>query len=552
MLSHAPTEGQRIEIAQGPRLGVRKRGSASRRRPAGSNARLSGRLTYAIEPRILGFRKGIGIMTYPSGAGGGALSLSRLVRAALVAAACAPGLSAPLAAQENAQALAYAPVDPAVFVAEDVVRDWVRRYDEAAVRDHAWRLWAAITAASGQTVSVVDRRGRRVTAPVAVFETWFDEFEVFRIEPAQAAGCATPCGAHRLHPPRQRGAGGPEIVSYNKYNAEFADYVTENRYFGEQTLIDVNAGFARENTPLAERTIAAASPHAIMLKPSYWIAKGHRPTIMPYWKGPGLEVAGTTEPATPVPSTWTQIVLIDPTGEARPGVPRSVAVSTPDGVKTMTFTDYPIVGLDRFLWFPLSEQDVRFLKAGNVFTLGGVALADIEPGDLALLVGMHVMTEELSETGTWQTVWWRPDPVPEASRYVKPPFDSYEIATAYWMTGPDGAPRVAYNPYLEAIDAGAIFLDPSMLGVKSNCISCHRAAAFPTLNRDPSEAAMFNGSYYALGQVTGTEPWFAGRTKTNFMWGMVFQNQCLGVGAAPSAASCKASDAPRGEAPPRP
>ncbi|RBP06509.1 hypothetical protein DFR50_13066 [Roseiarcus fermentans] len=461
--------------------------------------------------------------------------------AALVSILCGLCPAAPASAGDSAPRLAYTAVDPSVFVDDGVVRGWVARFDEARVREHAWRLWAAITAPSGQAISVVDARGRRTSAPAAVFETWFDEFEVFHTEPAAAAGCAGPCDrAHRLHRPRQAPDGGAgDVVSYNKYSAEFAEFVDRNHYWGEQTLIDRNAAFDREKTPLAQRFLAGAPPHAIMLKPVYWIVKADRPTLMPVWKGPGLAVDGTTNATTPVPSTWTAFVVVDPTGRAKPGDPQTLDVATPQGPKRMTAANAPIVGLDRFYWFPLSDQDVRFLAAGNVFTVGGVALGDLEAGDLALLVGMHVTTDELVDDWTWQTFWWRPEPVAEARRFVEPPFDSYELATAYWMVGPDGAPRVAYNPYLEAIDAGSIFLDPAMLGVKSNCMSCHHAAAFPTLNRDPNQATMLDGSYFALGRVTGTEPWFAGRTKTSFMWGMIMQNQCVGVGAAPSSVFCK-------------
>jgi hypothetical protein len=69
-----------------------------------------------------------------------------------------------------------------------------------------------------------------------------------------------------------------------------------------------------------------------------------------------------------------------------------------------------------------------------------------------------------------------------------------------------------------------------MTGADSNCMSCHHAAAFPTLNNDPSPANMLLGSYWSKGPVDGTEEWFQGRVKTHFMWGIIIQNQCLATG----------------------
>ena len=321
--------------------------------------------------------------------------------------------ASPLAARDNALGLTYVSADPSAFVDNAVVAGWARRFDESAVRDHAYRLWAAITAPTGEMISVVDPRGRRVTAPAATFETWFDEFEVFHVEPAALAACAGPCaGAHFLHKPRQK-PGAASVVSYNKYSAEFADYIDRNHYWGGETLSDLNAGFDRARTPLAGRIVPAAPPpHAVMLKPSYWIVKADRPSAMPYWKGPGLDVAGTTDMTTPVPTTWTEFVVVDPTGAGRAGVPATIEAPTPEGSRPVATAGAPVVGLDRFYWFPLSEKDVCFLKAGNVFIVGGVALKDLEPGDLALLVGMHVTTNEDVENWTWQTFWWRPEAGP--------------------------------------------------------------------------------------------------------------------------------------------
>jgi hypothetical protein len=71
-------------------------------------------------------------------------------------------------------------------------------------------------------------------------------------------------------------------------------------------------------------------------------------------------------------------------------------------------------------------------------------------------------------------------------------------------------------------------------------MSCHHAAAFPTLNNSPSFADMLSGSYYSKGIVTGTEPWFQNRIKTQFMWGEVMQNQGVGLPISTAPQVCPA------------
>ena len=59
-------------------------------------------------------------------------------------------------------------------------------------------------------------------------------------------------------------------------------------------------------------------------------------------------------------------------------------------------------------------------------------------------------------------------------------------------------------------------------------MTCHHAAAYPTLNMDPNPGLMLNGSYFALGDIKGDELWFQDRVKTVFMWSMVMSNQGQG------------------------
>jgi hypothetical protein len=446
-------------------------------------------------------------------------------------------LTLPAAAQQrpptNSLGIQYVGPNQSVFVPGATIDGWVTNFDDAAIRKHAFDLWGAVTAMSGQYRSVPAAGGQTVRTELAVFDTWYDEYETFHTQPIPAPSCANNAcaGALHLHGPRQGTGGGNEVTSFNKYSVEFVDYVNQFKYFGEKTLRDLNSQFDQTNTPLYQRFTQPVSGNAVMLKPSYYIIKRNKPTAMQYWKGPGLTIDGTAFPAVPTTATWEQIVVVDPTGTAQPGTPQTIKVLTQNGFKEMTFTDYQIVGLDRFYWFALGQNDVNYIKGGNVFTVNGVAPTDLEPGDIALLVAMHVTTNE-NHDWTWQTFFWRPQPVTDAGASVKPPFNNYDASTSYYFTKKDGTPLISFNPYLEPPIIGPIYLDPTMRGADSNCISCHHAAAFPSLNNDPNPANMLQGSYWSKGPLTGTEEWFQGRVKTHFMWGMIIQNQCLAVGLA--------------------
>lgn len=431
---------------------------------------------------------------------------------------------------KNAQGITYAPADPKAYLPGKTIQSWADTFQDDKIRGHAWALWAAITARTGQFYSVKDKSGKVSRANLAVFDTWFDEFEIFDSPPAN---CPTPGGckqARHYHQARQivgsgGTSGGAEIISFNKYSIEFKQYVDKFKYNQKSTLVALNEKFIKANTPLEQRRTQNVPDQATMLKPSFWVIKKDRPTPMPYWKGTGDTILGTTDPDRPVVATWEQIVVVDPTGKAKPGVPYTVPLLTTNGFIDKTTTDYKIIGLDKFYWVPLSQSDVDYIKAGKVFNVWGLKSAEIEVGDLALLVAMHVTT---AETGpwTWQTFFWRPEAVADAPPSVKGPFRWFDTVATYYFINKDGSPKIGFNPYLETPIEGPIFMNPqTMRGSHSNCMTCHHAAAFPTMNQDPSPAFMLQGSYVGTGTITGKEQWFQNRLKTNFMWGMVLQNQ---------------------------
>jgi hypothetical protein len=134
-----------------------------------------------------------------------------------------------------------------------------------------------------------------------------------------------------------------------------------------------------------------------------------------------------------------------------------------------------------------------------------------------------VSTREI-DNWTWQTFWWQPDVAKLAAdpptamappSNIPKPWNQYAGCTAYYMVNPPGASngqgRLCYNPYLETDLTGLKSKNKtgSGYGVQSNCMTCHRAAAWPT-----------NSYAIAFQLDNGDKTWFGTNTKVDFAWSM--------------------------------
>lgn len=433
----------------------------------------------------------------------------------------------------------YVAMDSSVFVADSTVEKWQVTFDDPAIEQHAWALWGAITAKTNQKYPVKDTADKYNIEQVqlTVFNTWWDEFETFSPPKERPEH-----NAMRYHLPRQVSAspgqsgpevhGGDEVISFNKYSQEFVDYVDRHHLYYLKTLCDMNEQMAKDKVPQEKRVIPTDfDGKSVMLKPTYWVVKNDRPNLLPYWKGPVDEVNGTTYPDRPMSLTWTQFIVFNPTKNKIPeGTPFTRSMLGRDGkYKDTTVTSYEVVGREHFYWVPLTATDIAYIRKGLVFTIGGIPADSLVPGDMALLVGCHVTSVE-SRNWTWQTFWWTPHPARKApaSANVKGPFNNFDMSHAYYMLNSKGKHHVAFNPYLETPIITPIIIGNNIdkgLGRNSNCMTCHHAAAFPTMNMDPSFANMLTGSYVGSGTLKPTNQIFNGRIQTKFMWGLLMQLQ---------------------------
>jgi len=411
--------------------------------------------------------------------------------------------------------------------------------DLTAIRKHGWEVWGALTAMTNQENKPADKTCQQ-NNKLAAFDTWYGEEEIFRTPIFCPDG--KPCGQGEIpskywHTPRQ--AGGAQVLSFNKYTQEFVDWVDTNKLYDPNTLTNWNAELTQQGVSTKDRTvdhfIAPPPPVATMLKPTYWVLSQDTPMMVPFWQGPlhpvSLENSGT--PRHPVVETWKNFVLYDPTGKADPNIPREVTIYGQNGPEKHMVVPQKVVTLEDFYSVPLSAQDVQFIQGANIFTIGGIKVSDIKPCDVAVLVGMHVTTAEV-QNWTWQTFYWNPFPSDSVQPTVSGPFKNFDMATAYYFNAADGQPHIAYNPYLEPPITGPTFMNPmTMYGAVSNCMSCHHAAAFPTLNGTSNPGTMLQGSYFANGPVTGSEQWLGNRIQTTFMWGLIMSMQAkTGLGVA--------------------
>ena len=411
----------------------------------------------------------------------------------------------------NGLGLTYTPMPPTFhFQPKAVVNSWVQNNNVGAITEHAWELWGGLTTEVTQQVD-----GQNVRYPT--FETWVDETTVFpqpspqaaaaALAPAKALAPKTP--AHPFTRPKQlrRRLGAsrlavdagatptpeiPRVVSV-KYTKEIYDNVFAHQYYQTTVMQALNESWAKTTppTPLADRKVQDFDDESIMIKPTYQIVSGTSGTLVNYWAGP----AASTKPSAPAFTTWTNKMIVAP-----PGFP---AVSVGGA---------PVVPVDQFYNFKLNAQEAAYIN--------NLGQGTFKEGDYAILVGMHVSSREI-DNWTWQTFWWSIDKpkIPEPARgKVAAPFDHYDVAVGYsFTTGPDstsGLNVVCYNPYLEADFDNSTFAKPGQLGIESNCMSCHRAAAWPPPTL-PNNASYFTGN----GILLPNDPYFQGMTKVDFVWG---------------------------------
>lgn len=383
------------------------------------------------------------------------------------------------------------PVGPNFPVPAATINGWVANNDTAAIQGHAWSLWQAMTAPSGQSVG---------QQQLPIWDTWADATTVFPQPQAQNASltseaAAKPGADRRFQSPAQfhhtkdarlralamaAHAKFPIAVDV-KFDPQAAGFIGAPQsgpgggtysYASSASLTKLNAAWPAGTTP-QNRGINEFPVQAIETKPVFGLVKASGLTVQPLWQGP----SASTNATHPTPDTWMTCVLVQPGAS---GAVRAATTAEISSVAASVQAQH--LACKTYLWAPLStfyadQMNAAEAQSFNAATENGAVQA--AAGDYSVLLAMHVNTKEIP-FWTWQTFWWQPGgDTPNAfpgSKQGQPsglgaPWNNYAACTAYAQTTTSGGATmtVCFNPYLET--------SPGIpVGVTSNCVSCHGVA----------------------------------------------------------------------------
>jgi hypothetical protein len=428
------------------------------------------------------------------------------------------------------------PISPKSFpVAAATINEWVSKNDQTAIREHGWALWQGITSITSGSEGW------------PIFDTWYTDAEVEAGRPTSAKAAQFQSTRakgrpthhfegfeqfqHATKPGKKLGRGlviapapgGLQVIGFNKFNTDYADFVWNNNYNTAAGLWKVQNSW-KVGTPVEQRTVAPFVNTAISLKPVYQVVNGpthnQGTTVLPYWLGDlTTGPSNSNNPANPTFGTWSQCVVVYTTSTA----PASQVVQNCANGKPAS----GFVSVKEFFNFPLTADEAKNICA----TQPDVQPCPVKEGDFAILVAMHMSTRE-NDNWTWQTFWWnydQPFPYGKPPSSIPKPFNNYAMCTAYSMTTDpanslDGKNVLCYNPYLETGLSGVV-------GTQSNCMSCHTTASYGNNpNNLPVTGTNFvqpNPDYPSFlnmhNFISPTDPndanyYFACNTKTDFSW----------------------------------
>lgn len=450
---------------------------------------------------------------------------------------------------EEQQAIVPQPIGPGFdFPAERAaLQELVDANDVAAMREHAWNIWAGLTADSASVYQ---------NQPLPVWETWLSTEQVFTNPPIEISvhdmdGSNENPGREFKDPSQFFHITGAEdaeevnevesgIVGFNKYDPTMVQYLWDGHsapeahgdeyfYTSSSSLTALNETWG--DTAIIDRKVTDAPNTALELKPVMMWVRAEGLTAIPFWQGPNSSTDSNCadvsvdelrhpepgQPATtchPEPSTWTHCVLIDPhntTSGLQPATEEQFANADFTEAKgCIDVKNAQYGGVNLLYNFKLSASEaVAFNEAQG-------PEKPAEAGDYMVFLAMHVNTKETVDW-TWQTFWWQggqetPDAYPgsgaDRTDNIVEPWTNYNMCTAYAQTTyPDnqGDMNVCFNPYLET-SSGI----PD--GIRSNCVTCHAAATVAT-----PETGGYPATYNNPIDL-GDPIYFDGATKTDFSW----------------------------------
>ncbi len=411
--------------------------------------------------------------------------------------------------------------------------------DVAAMRNHAWNLFAGLTNAEGPMA----RRPPR-------WDTWFTKCDVklsiclppspktsnqerlmraFAI-PAQNVFTAN-LNANLL---RSNSASyhtelENALLSFLKEDPQFAsvlfnqparDFVLGNGLYSKSVLDQMLSDRLKANAVEGEREIAPFPRDAVVLKTAWELVTAQTDGKAQLWVwNPEMEKEEQFEPGIAIPRAkgWNKSVTID---------------TTKRGCRDGDYADDEPIPIDCFYSFPINAAVPYWDQLVNEINNMGVPT----PGSRSymVLMAVHVATKEITDW-VWATFWWFNQSSNRDYGWDRPPssilkgnkWRHFLMDTTLSGNTPlasDFGNKICYNRYLE---------EKQPNGMVSNCIGCHVRAVY-------SHNANLGRCGYALGhtqrctetqlgslpkcldiihtECTGVEDYYQSAIKTDFLW----------------------------------
>jgi hypothetical protein len=406
-----------------------------------------------------------------------------------------------------------------------------------AIALHAWGIWTGLTSYTDQQYNGQTLR---------TYETW---------ETPGNLACPTPADCPKTPRPLSSPGQLPDNVNALavtvSYDPTAADYVLENSLIAKDKLTALQG-----SAPNIGRIVLPNT--SISLKPTYTVlSSASQYALLKTWPGP-------PSPAKAWPNTdWPTCVWVDLQDTTVAYGPFTPATNTV--AEKVCQGDVPsgpshIVPLGAFIHFNLDAEEAGLATSAS----GKTTVA----GDIALLLAMHVTTRESKQDmtrWTWQTFWWSTDAaephapstatmvtqIPAQLKTDNHQAANYAGCAAYQMLDPvqpmtggnpaGGKPIYCYSPWLEAPFNSADDLPFSanlppwtyddveyqpLVGVQSNCMSCHLHAAWkngpyaqsPTPTNGGAALCDNKGCYDAAHYIDMNADYFQGSIVTDALW----------------------------------
>ena len=399
------------------------------------------------------------------------------------------------------------------------IQFWINTMNQPQIRAHGWDMW--------ESINTLTPDGS------PLWETWYSGHELFEMG---ANAKENRAGFNDYEDPAQFNHFKDSTIaipidaaakpySFNRYSYSLANVIWEKGYNQTAELDKIRQDFINNNTPIIDRKINTSvdsiDPYSFALKPIFQFINGDKPTALAYWGGHTPQT--TNNLSLPIPDTWQQCVVVDPTNQLKPGTTTTMDCNGTKG-------EWEVVSLEDYYFQKITAAQVqaynaRFPNVGKNNRNDTTSQIEMmKTGNYALLVGMHVTGKEITNW-TWQTYWWSPqaDNPPygmDRPSTIPSPWNNYVMRATYSMMIPpnnrEGEAIVSFNPYIETrlnfpfTPNGKDTLQ--CFGAYSNCLSCHSMAVYPIEGMQ----------YLSKGYVEQSDSFlFNNHIKTDFLWSFV-------------------------------